>query len=73
MWRTSGIAEHALAAAPVRLGMVAGRPHQCVGILDPPGEHRIGRHNAAPGGQLGDLVTARADVIGEAAAEVAAE
>ncbi len=55
------IAEHAIAASPVRLGMVAGRSHQCVSILDPPGKHRIGHRNATPGGQLGDLVTPRAD------------
>ncbi len=62
-WRTEQnyIAEHAVAAAPIRLRMMARRSDQGIGILDASRQHGVGGLDAAAGREQGDFIAAGAD------------
>ena len=55
------VAEDAEAAAHRRLGVVAGRAHERVAVVELAGDHRVGADEHAAGRQQRDLVAAVAD------------
>ena len=54
--RDADVREHAEAHRALRLGVVAGRAHERVGVVDGAVEHGVGRHDRAARGEHGDLV-----------------
>ena len=56
--RHSHIREDAEAAAEIRLGVMAGRAHQGIAIVDRARDHRVHHRDGAARGEAGDLVAA---------------